>query len=179
MGAHQQVKDGAPGTRLSCAVLVTAVSVIVAACASTVDVVPLPAAPTALVMAGLRAEGRGDTASALEQYQRALAAAQTLYGAEHPNVAFAHAALGVWHARFGQADDTLRHLRASRRIDNGQGQTFVNIAETRLPADGSDPVARALIRLRLKRDLILCALDGSCSPARLLGLAEALQDVGR
>jgi len=142
--------------------------------------VPLsPVAPTALVMAGLRAEARGDTKGALEHYQRGLKEAETLYGAEHPNTAFAHAALGIWHGRFGKVEDALRHLRESRRIDEGQDQVFVNIAETRLPAYGSDAVARAVIRLRLQRDLILCALDGGCSLAKILALGEALGEVGQ
>jgi hypothetical protein len=54
---------------------------------------------------------------------------------------------------------------------------FVNIAETRLPADGSDPVARALLRLRLQRDLVLCTQDGRCTAAHVLSLGEALSRV--
>jgi Flp pilus assembly protein TadD len=142
-----------------------------------VEVVPSPVAPTALVMAGLRAEARGDTTGALEQYQRALEDAQAVYGAEHPNTAFAHAALGIWHARFGRAEDALPHLRTSQKIDEGRGQVFVNIAETRLPADGSDPVAHALLRLRLQRDLVLCAQDGGCTAAHVLSLGRALGEV--
>lgn len=144
-----------------------------------VEVAPSPVAPSALVMAGLQAERRGDATAAFHEYRRALAAAQTLYGREHPNVAFVHAALGVWHARFGGVDEALFHLRQSRRIDEGQGQIFVNIAETRLPADGNDPVTRALIRLRLQRDLVLCALDGGCSAAQVLALGEALGETTR
>jgi len=139
-----------------------------------VEVVPSPVTPAALVMAGLRAEARGDTTGALEQYQRALQEAQAVYGAEHPNTAFAHAALGIWHARFGRAEDALQHLRESRRIEETQGAVFVNIAETRLPADGSDPVARALLRSRLQRDLVLCAQEGGCTAANVLSLSEAL-----
>jgi Flp pilus assembly protein TadD len=143
-----------------------------------VEVVPSPVAPTALIMAGLRAEARGDTTGALDHYQRALQEAEAVYGAEHPNTAFAHAALGIWHARFGRVEDALQHLRQSRCIEEAQGVVFVNIAETRLPADGSDPVARALIRLRLQRDLVLCAQDGGCSPSRVLALGRALGEVG-
>lgn len=144
---------------------------------AAVEIPPSPVAPTALAMAGLRAESRGDTTGALGHFQRALKEAEALYGADHPNTAFAHAALGIWHARFGRAEHALRHLRASQRIDEGRAHVFVNIAETRLPADGNDPVARVLLRLRLQRDLVLCTLDGGCSPAQVLGLAEALGEV--
>ena len=168
MGAHKQMK---------CAMLLSAALLAPLGCAPMVEVVPSPVAPTALVMAGLRAEVRGDTTGALDHYQRALQEAQTVYGAEHPNTAFAHAALGIWHARFGRVEDALQHLRESRRIEETQGAVFVNIAETRLPADGSDPVARALIRLRLQRDLILCAQDGGCTAARVLSLGEALSRI--
>jgi len=164
-GAHKQMK---------CALLLSAALLAPSGCAPMVEVVPSPVAPTALVMAGLRAEARGDTTGAVEHYQRALEAARTLYGTEHPNAAFAHAALGIWHARFGRVEDALRHLRESRRIEETQGAVFVNIAETRLPADGSDPVARALIRLRLRRDLVLCAQDRGCTGAHVLSLGEAL-----
>jgi tetratricopeptide (TPR) repeat protein len=144
---------------------------------AAVEIPPSPVAPTALVMAGLRAEACGDMTGALEHYQRALKEAEISYGAEHPNTAFAHAALGIWHARFGRVEDALQHLRESRRIEEAQGAVFVNIAETRLPADGSDPVARALLRLRLQRELVLCAQDGGCTAAHVISLGEALGDV--
>jgi tetratricopeptide (TPR) repeat protein len=146
---------------------------------ASVEIPPSPAAPTGLIMAGLRAEARGDTTSALAHYQRALKEAEISYGAEHPNTAFAQAALGIWHARFGRAEDALRHLRASQKIDESRGQVFVNIAETRLPADGSEPVARALLRLRLQRDLVLCAQDGGCTAAHVFPLGEALSRIVR
>jgi Flp pilus assembly protein TadD len=136
-------------------------------------------APTALVLAGLRGEARGDHDAALIKYRAALAAARRVYGDEHPNVAFAHAALGVWHARFGAVDDARHHLRESRRIDDARGGLFANLAETRLPASGADDAARAVMRLRLQRDLLLCALDGGCSPARVLGIGEALGEATR
>jgi len=141
---------------------------------AAVEIPPSPVAPAALVMAGLRAEARGDTTSAFEHYRRALKEAEISYGAEHPNAAFAHAALGIWHVRFGRTEDALPHLHASQKIDKSQGQAFVNIAETRLPADASDPVARALLRLRLQRDLVLCARDGGCTAVHVLSLGEAL-----
>lgn len=140
---------------------------------AAVEIPPSPVAPTALVMAGLRAEARGDMTGALEHYQRALKEAEISYGADHPNTAFPHAALGIWHALFGRAEDALLHLRTSQRIDEGRAQVFVNIAETRLPADGSDPVARALLRLRLQRDLVLCAQDGGCTATHVLSLVPA------
>jgi tetratricopeptide (TPR) repeat protein len=137
--------------------------------------IPLsPVAPAAHVTAGLRAEARGDTTGAVEHYQRALKEAEISYGTEHPNTAFAHAALGIWHARFGRAEEALPHLRESHRIDESLGAVFVNVAETRLPADASDSVARVLLRLRLQRDLVLCAQDGGCTAAHILSLGEAL-----
>jgi hypothetical protein len=136
-------------------------------------------APSALVMSGVRQEERGDRDGALARYREALAAARDVYGDDHPNVAFAHAAVGVWHARFGGFGDARRHLRASRRIDAAHGGLFVNVAETRLPASGGDPAAIALTRLRLQRDLALCALEGGCSPARVLGLSDALGEARR
>ena len=163
-----------------------ALPLALAACASpaspkdrapAVAMAPSPVASTALVMAGLRAEARGETTTALAHYQHALAEAERAYGAAHPNTAFARAALGVWHARFGRVADALPHLRASQRIEATHGPVFVNIAETRLPADGRDPVSRALVRMRLQRDLVLCALDGGCSPARVLALGEGLGEV--
>ena len=99
--------------------------------------------------------------------------------AGHPNTAFAYAAIGVWHARFGRAEDARRHLRESRRIEEARDGIFVNIAETRLPADGSDPPGKTLTRLRLQRDLVLCVLDGGCSSARVLGLSDALANMGQ
>ena len=142
---------------------------------STVNLSPVE--PTALVMAGLRHEERGDPDAALSTFRKALVVALHAYGDDHPNVAFAHAALGVWQARFGDVDEARRHLRASRRIDDVRGGLYVNIAETRLPASGSDPVAHAVMRLRFQRDLLLCALEDGCSPARVLGLGEALGEV--
>lgn len=136
-------------------------------------------APTALVLAGAREEARGDRDAALISYREALAAARRVYGDEHPNVAFAHAALGVWHVRFGAVVDARRHLRESRRIDDARGGLFANLAETRLPASGADDAARAMMRLRLQRDLLLCMLDGGCSPARVLGLGDALGETAR
>jgi len=132
--------------------------------------------PTQLIIAGLRHEERGDVDGAVAAYREALAAARRVYGDDHPNTGFAHAALGVWLARFGSADEARPHLRASRDIDERRGGVFVNIAETRLPAGAGDTAASALIRVRLRRDLILCVLDGGCSPARALGLAEALAE---
>jgi hypothetical protein len=168
MSARKQIK---------CAMLLNVALLAPLGCVPMAGVVPSPVAPTALIMAGLRAETRGDTTAALEHYQRALKEAEISYGAEHPNTAFAHAALGIWHARFGRAKDALPHLRASKKIDGGRGQVFVNIAETRLPADGSDPVARALLRLRLQRDLVLCTQDGRCTAAHVLSLGEELSRV--
>jgi len=105
--------------------------------------------------------------------------AERVYGDGHPNTASAHAALGLWYARFGQADAARWHLRESRRIEEIHGGIFVNIAETRLPADGSDAVGRALTRARLERDLALCAMEAKCSLPRVLGLSDALADMGR
>lgn len=132
-------------------------------------------APAALVLAGVRHEARGDRDAALASYRDALAAARRVYGDDHPNVAFAHAALGVWHARFGRAADARPHLSESRRIDDARGGLFANLAETRLPAGGDDDLSRAVMRLRLERDLVLCTLDGGCTPARVLGLSDALR----
>ncbi len=130
-------------------------------------------------MAGLRDERRGDSDAAIARYREALAIAHRLYSDEHPNTAFAHAALGVWLARVGSIDEARLHLRTSRRIDDARGGMFVNIAETRLPASADDPVSEALARVRLQRDLLLCALDGGCSPVRVLGLAETLAEMPR
>ena len=153
--------------------------VVLCACARPPAVAPSIVAlslvePTALILAGLRYEERGDSDGALARYRDALAAARRLYGDDHPNVGFAHAALGVWHARIGDVVEARRHLRASQQLDAARGGLYANVAETRLPASASDPVARAVMRLRLQRDLLLCALEGGCSPARVLGLGEAL-----
>jgi hypothetical protein len=152
---------------------------VLCACGRVPAVAPSIAAPslvepTALILAGLRDEEQGDINGALPRYREALAAARRVYGDDHPNVGFAQAALGVWQARFGSWDEAAPHLRASRQIDERHGAVFVNIAETRLPASASDGAASALICLRLRRDLLLCVLDGGCSPARVLGLGEAL-----
>ena len=132
--------------------------------------------PTSLIIAGLRHEERGDLDGARAAYREALAAAGRVYGDDHPNTAFAHAALGVWLARFGSADEAQPHLRASRDIDERRGGGFVNIAEPRLPVGAGDAAASALIRVRLRRDLVLCVLDGGYSSARALGLAEAMAE---
>lgn len=152
---------------------------VLCACARTAAVAPsggtMPVVgPTALVMAGLRHDERGEHEAALADYRRALAAARAVYGDGHPNTGFAEAALGVWHARFGRVAEARPHLVASRRIDDAAPAPFANVAETRLPASVSDPVAQALVRLRLQRDLLLCTIDGGCGPVRILGLAEAL-----
>ena len=136
-------------------------------------------APTILVMTGVRAENRGDHAKAIVIYRDALDFARRAYDNDHPNVAFAHAALGVWHARFGAVEDARRHLRESWRIDEARGGLFANLADTRLPASGSEDLTRVVMRLRLQRDLLLCMIDGGCSPSRVLGLSEALGEVGR
>jgi hypothetical protein len=136
-------------------------------------------APSALVLDGVRREARGERDAALASYREGLAAARRIYGDDHPNAAFAHAALGVWHARFGAAEDARLHLRASRRIDDARGGMLANLAETRLPASGDDDLARTVTRVRLQRDLLLCVLDGGGSPARVLGLGDALGEVRR
>jgi hypothetical protein len=164
--------------------IVAACAVVACACARPPAVAPVGDAAavvalTALVLAGVRHEARGDRDAALGSYREALAGARRTYGDDHPNVAFAHAALGVWHARFGGVDDARPHLRGSRRIDDARGGLFANLAETRLPASGSDELARVVTRLRLQRDLLLCVLDGGCSPARVLGLGEALGEATR
>ena len=101
------------------------------------------------------------------------------YGTGAPNTAFAHAALGLAYARLGRADAALRHLRESRRIEGERPEVFVNTAETRLPATANEPVARALLRARRERDLILCAANGRCTSSRVLGLADALREIER
>jgi len=106
---------------------------------------------------------------------QALIAAQRLYGDMHPNTAFAHTGLGLSLVRTGVVRVGSRHLRESRQIETRYGDVFVNIAESRLPADSSDPIARTLLRMRLRRDLVLCGLDGGCRPTRVLDLAEALR----
>ena len=83
------------------------------------------------------------------------------------------------YARLGRTDAALRHLRESRRIEGERPEVFVNTAETRLPATANEVVARALLRVRLERDLILCAANGGCSPSRVLGLADVLKKIER
>ena len=138
-----------------------------------------PVAPTALVMAGLAEEAGGSRDRAVTTLREALGLAVETYGTSAPNTAFAHAALGLAYARLGRMDAALRHLRESRRIEGGRAEVFVNIAETRLPANANEVVARTLLRVRLERDLILCAANGGCTPSRVLGLADALKEIER